>query len=55
MYANLLAISPALRAACLDWKAIQRKRVEFGYEWAPAEENARRDRATIKPARGQSL
>lgn len=43
--ANLLAVTPALRERHADWKAIQRKRHEAGFdhawEWAPAEGNAR--------------
>jgi hypothetical protein len=41
-HANLLAITPAVREARLDWKACERARVERGYQWTEAAVDARR-------------
>lgn len=53
--ANLLAITPAVREARLDWLTTRSRRIADGYEWAPAEANARKRmlelaRATPKAA-----
>lgn len=44
--ANLLALNPEVRAAHKDWLSLRKARIEAGYdrpgyEWAPAEGNAR--------------
>jgi hypothetical protein len=39
--ANLLAINKEVREARLDWLSVKAKRIEAGYEWAPAEAEAR--------------
>ena len=33
--ANLLAVSPAIRATRIDWMIVQQKRIAAGYAWEP--------------------
>jgi hypothetical protein len=54
-HANLLAITPAVREARLDWKACESARVERGYQWTEAPVNARHHVAELAREAGKTL
>ena len=54
-HANLLAITPAVREARLDWKACESARVERGYQWTEAAVNARRRVVELAREDGKKL
>jgi hypothetical protein len=54
-HANLLAITPAVREARLDWQACESARVERGYQWTEAAVNARRRVVELAREAGNKL